>query len=138
MDQFSLSHQNFAQNSPRNSKIIGLKILVKKWQKIAQFRALKSIFEFNVFIGYFGMFQGFKKATPYGCAWKLRLSRPSVRCVIPIRRSSHMRKCFHFIIVRIFMIRLKSWNSGTTAKLSCGTPRLRHSVIYWYTAYHGI
>ena len=29
-------------------------------KKIAQFRALKSIFEFNVFIGYFGMFQGFK------------------------------------------------------------------------------
>ena len=28
---------------------------------IARFRALKSIFEFNVFIGYFGMFQGFKK-----------------------------------------------------------------------------
>ena len=25
------------------------------------------------------MFQGFKKATPYGCARKLRLSRPSVR-----------------------------------------------------------
>ena len=26
------------------------------------------------------MLQGFKKVTPYGCAWKLRLSRPSVRC----------------------------------------------------------
>ena len=49
--------------------------------KNAQFRAIKSIFEFNAFIGYFGIFQGFKKATPYGCARKLRLSRPSVRCV---------------------------------------------------------
>ena len=29
----------------------------------------------------FGMFQGFKKTTPYGCTWKLRLSPPSVRCV---------------------------------------------------------
>ena len=59
-----------------------LKILVKNDKKIARFRALKSIFEFNVFIGYFGMFQRFKKATPYRCDWKLWLSRPSVRCVI--------------------------------------------------------
>ena len=32
--------------------------------------------------------QGFKKATPYGCAWKLRLSRPSVRCVHYWRKRS--------------------------------------------------
>ena len=38
---FLQSHQNFAQNSTRNSKILVLKILVKKWQKIAQFKALK-------------------------------------------------------------------------------------------------
>ena len=94
-DQFLLSHQNFAQNSTRNSKIMVSKILVKKWQKIARFRALKSIFEFNVFIRYFGMFQGFKKATPYGCAWKLRLSRPSVCCVIFIdyKRCSPFGRC---------------------------------------------
>ena len=87
MDQFLPSHQNFIQNSIRNSKIMVLKILVKKWQKIALFRASKSIFEFNIFIGYFGMFQGFKKATPHGCAWKLRLSHPSVRCVCEKNRS---------------------------------------------------
>ena len=63
MDQFSPSHQHFTQNSTRNAKIMVLKISVKKWQKIAQFRAFKSIFEFNVFLGYFGMFQGLKKAT---------------------------------------------------------------------------
>ena len=28
------------------------------------------------------MFQGFKKAIPYECAWNLRLSRPSVRCAL--------------------------------------------------------
>ena len=67
MDQFLLSHQNFAQNSTRNSKIIVLKIFVKNDQKIARFRALESILEFDVFMGYFGMFKGFKKATPYGC-----------------------------------------------------------------------
>ena len=49
--------------------------------KNARFRALKSIFEFNVFIAYLDMFQRFKKATPYRCAWKLRLTPPSVRCV---------------------------------------------------------
>ena len=38
------------------------------------------IFEFNDAQILFGMFQGFKKVTPYGCAWKLSLSHPSVRC----------------------------------------------------------
>ena len=61
MDHFLLSHQN----SARISKIRFLKSLVKKSQKNACFRALKSIFELNVFIGYFGMFEGFKKANPY-------------------------------------------------------------------------
>ena len=32
-------------------------------------------FEFNVDQSSFGMYQGFKKATPYGCARKLRLTR---------------------------------------------------------------
>ena len=81
MDHFLLSHQNFNQNSNRNSKIGVLKILVKKWQKIARFGALKSIFEFNDNIGYFNMFQGFKKATPHGGARKLRLTLPPVHCV---------------------------------------------------------
>ena len=80
MDHFLPSHQNFTQNSARNSKIGVLKILVKKWQKIARFRALKSIFEFNDNIGYFDMFQGFKKAIPYGGARKLRLTLPPVCC----------------------------------------------------------
>ena len=50
-------------------------------KKYARFRALKSILEFNDNIGYFDMFQGFKKATPYGGARKLRLTLPPVRCV---------------------------------------------------------
>ena len=50
------------------------------------------------------MFQGFKKTTPYGRAWKLRLSRPSAHCVefidsnvecqhlnLPSWRTSHFR-----------------------------------------------
>ena len=94
MDQFLPSHQNYAQNSTRNPKLMVLKTLVKKWQKIARFRALKSIFEFNVFKGYFCMLQGFKKATPYGCAWKLRLTRPSVSLV---KRSEAGRKVSYYI-----------------------------------------
>ena len=41
---------------------------------------LNLIFEFNDAEILFGMFQGFKKAIPYGRAWKLRLSRPSEPC----------------------------------------------------------
>ena len=37
------------------------------------------IFEFNDAQILFGMFQGFKKATPYGGARKLRLTHPPVR-----------------------------------------------------------
>ena len=79
MNHFLPSHQNFTQNSARNSKIGVLKSLVKKLQKIARFRALKLILKLNVFIGHFGMFQGFKKATPYGGTKKLRLTLPPVR-----------------------------------------------------------
>ena len=79
MDHFLPSHQNFTQNSARNSKIGALKFWPKNDKKIARFRALKSIFEFNDNIGYFDMFQGFKKATPYGGARKLRLTQPPVR-----------------------------------------------------------
>ena len=39
------------------------------------------IFEFNDDKILFGMYQGFKKATEHGCAWKLRLTPPSGRCV---------------------------------------------------------
>ena len=39
------------------------------------------IFEFNDAQILFGMFQGFKKATPYGGARKLRLTLPPVRRV---------------------------------------------------------
>ena len=71
----------------------------KKWPKNYGFQTLKSkltshpkipiyvvksnsklIFEFNVDQGLFGMYQGFKKATPYGRAWKLRLTRPLAPC----------------------------------------------------------
>ena len=41
MDHFLPSHQNFTQNSARNSKIGDLKILVKKRQKICSFQGLK-------------------------------------------------------------------------------------------------
>ena len=78
MDHFLPSHQNFTQNSARNSKIGVLKNLVKKY---ARFRALKLILEFNDNKGYFDMFQGFKKATPYGGTRKLRLTQPPVRRV---------------------------------------------------------
>ena len=64
MDYFLPWHQNFTQNSARNSKIGVLKILVKKDKKYARFRALKSILEFNDNIGYFDMLQGFKKSHP--------------------------------------------------------------------------
>ena len=37
------------------------------------------VFEFNDAQILFGMFQGFKKATPYGGARKLRLTPPPVR-----------------------------------------------------------
>ena len=50
----------------------------KNDKKYARFRALKSILEFNDNIGYFDMFQGFKKATSYGGARKLRLTQPPV------------------------------------------------------------
>ena len=50
------------------------------------------IFEFNDAYVLFGMFQGFKKATPYGCAWKLRLSPPSVRCVKVLGNYSSRQK----------------------------------------------
>ena len=62
------------------------------------------IFEFNDAQILFGMVQGFKKTTPYGRAWKLRLSRPSAHCVefidsnvecqhlnLPSWRTSHFR-----------------------------------------------
>ena len=50
----------------------------KNDKNYARFRALKSILEFNDNIGYFDMFQGFKKATPYGGTRKLRLTLPPV------------------------------------------------------------
>ena len=61
--------------------------LVKNDKKFARFRAYRSILEFNVRIVYYSMFQGLKKATPFGCTWKLRLSCPSVRCVRGYKRS---------------------------------------------------
>ena len=57
MDHFLPLHQNFTQNW--GFKKFSLKML-----------------EFNDNIGYFDMFQGFKKVTPYGGAKKLRLSNP--------------------------------------------------------------
>ena len=51
-------------------------------KKIARFRALKSILEFNDIMGYFDMFQGFAKANPYVGARKLGLTRPPVCRVI--------------------------------------------------------
>ena len=43
---------------------------------MARFRALKSIFEFNVFIGYFGIFQGFKIANPIWIRLKIEVKSP--------------------------------------------------------------
>ena len=43
----------------------------------ARFRAIKSIFDFNVYIGYFGRSHIIIKAVPHECARKLRLTRPS-------------------------------------------------------------
>ena len=49
MDQFLPSHQKFAQNSTRNSKIMILKILVKKWQKDCSVQGLKINFWIQCF-----------------------------------------------------------------------------------------
>ena len=43
---------------------------------------LESISEFYDIIGYFDMFQGYKKVTPFGGTRNLRLTQPSVRRVI--------------------------------------------------------
>ena len=75
-------HRNFNNNSATNPKI-GFKIFLPKNDKIlAHFRALKSIFEFNVYIGYFGRSHRIITAAPHGCARKLRLTRPSVPSVL--------------------------------------------------------
>ena len=55
MDHFLLSHQNFTQNSARNSKIGSLKSLVKKLQKNCSFQGPKIDFWIQCFIGYFGI-----------------------------------------------------------------------------------
>ena len=65
MDQFY--PPKFYSKFNQKFKNHGIRYSSQKMTKNAWFRALKLIFEFDVFIGYFGIFQGFKKATPYGC-----------------------------------------------------------------------
>ena len=94
MDHFLPSDQNFTQNFARNSKIWVKNIWPKNDKKYAHFRPLKSILEFNDNIGYFDMFQGFKKVDPYGGARKLGLTQ------LPVRRALYNIKIYAHI--RIF------------------------------------
>ena len=43
------------------------------------------------------MFQGFKKATPYGGARKLRLTQPPVRSAHPLAKGDHESRSILFV-----------------------------------------
>ena len=83
------------------------------------------IFEFNDDQILFGMFQRFKKATPYGGTRKLRLTLPPMRCVVPKKDTFYATSgtplvVMHFIVhgnwfstpfkVRVSVFGQSNWN----------------------------
>ena len=64
MDHFLPSHQNFGQNSTRNSKIMVLKFFVKKWQKNCSVQGLKINFWIQCFYRIFWHVSMIQKSYP--------------------------------------------------------------------------
>ena len=83
MDHFLPSHQNFTQNFARNSKIVILKILVQKWQKICSFQGPKINFGIQWHYRIFWYVSRILKSQPIYRRQKVEVdSTPSAPCHI--------------------------------------------------------
>ena len=81
MDQFLPSHQSFAQNSTRNSKIMVSKILVEKWQKNCSVQGLEINFWIQCFYRIFWHVSRIQKSHPIWMCLIVEFKSPlSVLC----------------------------------------------------------
>ena len=120
MDHFLPSHQNFTQNFARNSKIVILKILVQKWQKICSFQGPKINFGIQWHYRIFWYVSRILKSQPIYRRQKVEVdSTPSAPCTKDSTVKMHFldsKDCQFFILcTRLWIIYNKYFLIGTDA-----------------------